>query len=164
MSEVVQILPHNMWHLSCIRDNSTSGLEMMAQNNKSKATLKELIKFDYTENISIVRLTICKLPRACLDIFIKFSKRKVCKICISLLLQGVVVHIRQNRQSKHQDQILISGHKTSDRSSWLKITVYCLLTSLLLSGHLNFQFRYKAMFSLSPSIVVISEISSNQER
>ena len=77
---------------------------------------------------------------------------------------GLAVHIRYNRQSKHQDQILISGHKTTDRSSWLKITVFCLLTSLLLSGHLNFQFRYKAMFSLSPSFVVISEISSNQER
>ena len=78
---------------------------------------------------------------------------------------GLVVHIRYNsRQSKHQDQILISGHKTTDRSSRLKITVFCLLTSLLLSGHLNVQFRYKAMFSLSPSFVVISEISSNQER
>ena len=75
---------------------------------------------------------------------------------------GLVVHIRYNRQSKHQDQILISGHKTTDRSSWLKITVYCLLTSLLLSGHLNFQFRYKAMFSLSPSFVVISEISATK--
>ena len=89
MSEVVQILPHTMWHMSCTRDNATSCLEIITWNTRSKATLKEIIKFDYTENISIVRLTICKLPRACLDIFIKFSKRKVCKICISLLLWGL---------------------------------------------------------------------------
>ena len=49
---------------------------------------------------------------------------------------GLVVQIRYYRlRSKHQDQILILGHKSSDRSSWLNITVCCLLlTSLLLSG------------------------------
>ena len=47
MSEVVQILPHTMWHMSCTRDNATSCLEIITWNTRSKATLKEIITFNY---------------------------------------------------------------------------------------------------------------------
>ena len=98
------------------------------------------------------------------NFLLNFQRGKNAKFVSTPL--GLAVQIRYYRlRSKHQDQILILGHRTSDRTSWLKITVCCLLlTSLLLSGPstLNFQFRYKAMFSLSPSFVVISEISATK--